>query len=107
MGTKAIQWYADLGLVHRVMPIVLWDKVDALSRIPTDAFALQKAAMVMGGTAARGGDIIRQFIKVERAARRNPEAITHLAAPWLASGAELALGTNDPAHIDLVEVTLT
>jgi hypothetical protein len=49
----------------------------------------------------------RQFIKVERAAGRNPEAITHLAAPWLASGAELGLGTNDPAHIDLVEVTLT
>jgi len=55
---EAIQWYADLGLVHQVMPIVLSDKVDVLSRIPTDAFALQKAAIVMGGTAARGGDII-------------------------------------------------
>ena len=55
---EAIQWYADLGLVHQVMPIVLSDKVDALSRIPADAFALQKAAMVMGGTATRSGDII-------------------------------------------------
>ncbi|HUV91425.1 MAG TPA: extracellular solute-binding protein [Anaerolineae bacterium] len=55
---EAIQWYADLGLVHHVMPIVQWDKVDALSRLPTDAFALQKAAMMVGGIASRGGDVI-------------------------------------------------
>jgi len=55
---EAIQWYADLGLVHHVMPIVQWDKVDALSRLPSDAFALQKAAMMVGGVASRGGDVI-------------------------------------------------
>ena len=55
---EAIQWYADLGLVHHVMPIVLSDKVDALSRFPVDTFALQRSAMLMEGTAVRGGDII-------------------------------------------------
>ena len=55
---EAIQWYADLGLVHHVMPIVLSDKVDALSRFPIDTFALQRSAMLMDGTAVRGGDII-------------------------------------------------
>jgi len=58
LTAEAIQWYADLGLVHGVMPIVQQDKVDELSRFPTDAFALQQAAMVMGGIGARGGDII-------------------------------------------------
>jgi multiple sugar transport system substrate-binding protein len=56
--SEAIQWYADLGLVHHVMPIVLSDKVDALSRFPVDTFALQRSAMLMEGTTVRGGDTI-------------------------------------------------
>jgi len=28
------------------------------------------------------------------------------AEPWLAVGAEIGLGTNDPANIDLVKVNL-
>jgi uncharacterized protein (DUF362 family) len=37
---------------------------------------------------------------------RNPAANLHLAGYWLASGAELGLGTNDPAHIDFVETKI-
>jgi multiple sugar transport system substrate-binding protein len=58
VAAEAIQWYADLGLVHKVMPIVQREKIDELSRFPTDAFALRQAAMVIGGVSDRGGDII-------------------------------------------------
>jgi multiple sugar transport system substrate-binding protein len=58
LAAEAIQWYADLGLVHKVMPIVQQNKVDELSRFPTDAFALRQAAMVIGGVGDRGGDIV-------------------------------------------------
>jgi hypothetical protein len=37
----------------------------------------------------------------------NPEAITTLASEWLATGAELKVGTNDPERIELAEVDLT
>jgi uncharacterized protein (DUF362 family) len=37
---------------------------------------------------------------------RDPSGNIKLAGYWLASGAELGLGTNDPAHIDLVEEKL-
>ena len=36
----------------------------------------------------------------------NPSPATHMATPWLESGAEVGLGTNDPDHIDVVEVNL-
>ncbi len=36
----------------------------------------------------------------------DPKAATDLANPWLASAAELGLGTDDPDSIELVEVTL-
>ena len=36
----------------------------------------------------------------------NPAAATGQATPWLESGAELGLGTNDPDNIELVEVSL-
>ena len=55
---EAIQWYVDLGLVHKVMPIVEREQVDAHSRTPLDKFALQEAAMVIGEVGSRGGDII-------------------------------------------------
>jgi hypothetical protein len=35
----------------------------------------------------------------------NPTAMTEMAGPWLESGAELGLGTNDPDNIELVEVS--
>lgn len=38
---------------------------------------------------------------------RDPSWNIKQAGYWLASGAELGLGTNDPAHIDQVEVSLT
>jgi ABC-type glycerol-3-phosphate transport system substrate-binding protein len=54
----AMQWYADLGLVHEVMPIVEREQVDVYSRVPMDKLALQQAAMAMGGVGDRGGGII-------------------------------------------------
>ena len=36
----------------------------------------------------------------------NPAALLAMATPCLKSGAELGLGTNDPANIDLVEINL-
>jgi len=36
----------------------------------------------------------------------NPASILAMATPCLESGAELGLGTDDPANIDLVEVNL-
>jgi hypothetical protein len=36
----------------------------------------------------------------------NPRAARMMATPWLESGAELGLGTNDPQDIDLVEINL-
>ena len=58
LAAEAIQWYADLGLLQGVMPIVETDKVDASSRFPVDTFSQQQAAMVIGGIDDRGGDII-------------------------------------------------
>jgi hypothetical protein len=55
---EAIQWYADLGLVHKVMPIVQREQVDEYSRIPMDKLALQQAAMAIGWPDDQGGDII-------------------------------------------------
>jgi hypothetical protein len=37
---------------------------------------------------------------------RNPEGARNRATLWLRNGAELGVGTDDPDHIDLVEVTL-
>jgi uncharacterized protein (DUF362 family) len=37
----------------------------------------------------------------------NPEAMTTLASEWLATGAELKVGTNNPEQIELTEVVLT
>ncbi|MBU0492039.1 MAG: DUF362 domain-containing protein [Chloroflexi bacterium] len=37
---------------------------------------------------------------------QNPSAAKSNANPWLAQSAKLGLGTNDPAHMDLVEVSL-
>ena len=49
---------ADLGLVHKVMPIVDRDRVDTHSLTPVDKFSTQQTAMTIGGVADRGGDII-------------------------------------------------
>jgi hypothetical protein len=37
---------------------------------------------------------------------RNPEGARNRATLWLRNGAELGVGTDDPDHIDLVEMTL-
>jgi hypothetical protein len=37
---------------------------------------------------------------------RNPASNISMATPCLESGAELGLGTNDPDHIEVVEVML-
>jgi multiple sugar transport system substrate-binding protein len=55
---EAVQWYADLGLVHKVMPVVQRDQVDEYSRIPMDKLALQQAAMAIGGPFDQGEGII-------------------------------------------------
>jgi ABC-type glycerol-3-phosphate transport system substrate-binding protein len=55
---EALQWYADLGLVHKVMPIVQREQVDEYSRVPLDKLALQQAAMAIGGPGDQGGDVI-------------------------------------------------
>jgi hypothetical protein len=57
-AAEAVQWYADLGLQHRVMPIVERQQVNTYCRFPMDAFSLQQAAMAMGGIEERGGDVI-------------------------------------------------
>jgi hypothetical protein len=36
----------------------------------------------------------------------DPTIVTDQATPWLARAAELGLGINDPANIELVEVNL-
>jgi hypothetical protein len=46
------------------------------------------------------------FSQLLVADERNPAAATSMATPWLVSGAELGLGTNDLDSIDLVEITL-
>jgi hypothetical protein len=49
---------------------------------------------------------LRLFRETEASEGRNAEAAVHLASPWLANGAALGLGTDDPDQIDCVEVTL-
>jgi hypothetical protein len=46
------------------------------------------------------------FSQLLVADERNPAAATNMATPWLVSGAELGLGTNDLDSIDWVEVNL-
>jgi len=58
LAAEAVQWYADLGLVYKVMPVVERYQVDEHSRVPTDKFSLQEAAMVIDGVGVRGGDIV-------------------------------------------------
>jgi hypothetical protein len=50
-----------------------------------------------------GLQVIRELLVAEGLDPRPSEA---LAAPWIASSAQLGVGTNDPAHIELREVTL-
>ena len=45
---EAIQWYADLGLVYKIMPVALSNKVVSGRRFPMDMFSLQEAAMIIG-----------------------------------------------------------
>jgi multiple sugar transport system substrate-binding protein len=58
LAAEAVQWYADLGLEYKVMPIVERYQVDGHSRVPTDKFSLQEAAMVIDGVGVHGGDIV-------------------------------------------------
>ena len=58
LAAEAVQWYADLGLVHKVMPIVQREQVDEYSRIPMDKLALQQAAMAIGSPFDQGEGII-------------------------------------------------
>ena len=49
---------------------------------------------------------LQMATEVYNAKGLDPLALTAQAAPWLARGAELGLGTDDPAHIELVEINL-
>ena len=46
------------------------------------------------------------FSQLLAADEGDPAGATDQATPWLESGAELGLGTNDLDHIDWVEISL-
>jgi len=48
---------------------------------------------------------LQRFRELLTAEGGNPETAAERTTPWLASGAEVGLGTDDMSHIELVEVT--
>jgi hypothetical protein len=49
---------------------------------------------------------LQVYSSIMRSEGLNPEGAERLASGWLANGAELGLGTNDPDDIELVEAFL-
>jgi hypothetical protein len=49
---------------------------------------------------------LQLYCKLLASAERGTEAAVQLASGWLEAAASLGVGTNDPEHIDLVEVNL-
>jgi uncharacterized protein (DUF362 family) len=89
---------------------------DALTNIPYHGSLDRYEVMAIGNTLLMSFDpvafdTIGVQMVVDKLIADGRETIVKMtrmeAEPWLAVGAEIGLGTNDPAKIDLVEVALT